>query len=355
MARPSEGWKLRPPRGACRYHTVRFYWDGRDVERSTGTADPVRAAKEAARIYASVVSSPQRQRAPSRVVGDLEGAVGRWLDFIEATLDARTVESYSDFAHSHWFPFFKTLSAVNDDGCERYMQHRLGQVMASSVRKELSALRGFTSWATEKRLLPPVVVPSVPKRTVGTPYKHRRRAAAIPLSPKEVRKILAMLPEWSSSPRVEPFPVRARFEVAYETGLRPELLDLLSVPEHYRRGAKSLTITPELDKGRWARRVPLSPRARKALDIVAPKDGLIFGAHDYRSPLGRAARKALPPERAEIFTGAHLRSARATHWLDDGGSLTGVQFLLGHLHTETTAKYIRPSEKAAEAIVRRRR
>ncbi len=354
MARPSEGWKLRPPRDQCGSYTVRFRWDGQDYERSTGEREPERAAEEAARIYARVVASPKRQRTAPRQVGELEGAVKRWLEALEATLDPRTVESYLDYANSHWIPFFPGIHHLTESELRRYMRMRLGKVTASSVRKELSALRGFIRWAAEEeRIMPLVPVPSVPKRTVGTPYEHRRRAPAIELSPIEVRKILAELPEWSSSPRVKPFPVKARFIVAYETGLRPELLDLLSVPEHYRRGADGIQITRSLDKGRWARRVPLSKRAQTALDRVCPADGTIFGKHDYRTPIRQAAQAALPPDRAKLFTGAHLRSARATHWLDSGAPITGVQFLLGHVRLETTAKYIRASERAARKILRR--
>jgi integrase len=332
---------------------VRFRWGGEDIERSTGTREPERAADEAARIYARVIASPKRQRVAARV-GDLEGAITRWIESLEGRLDPRTLEGYATYGSSHWIPFFIGLHRLTDAEAIKYMQLRLSRVVADTVKKELSALRGFCRWATSEGLLPPMVIPAVPKRTTGTPHKHRRRAAAIELSPTEVQKIIRALPEWSSSPRVPPFPVRARFQVAYETGLRPELVALLSVPENYRRGARSLNITKSLDKGRWARRVPLSAAARKALDRVCPADGTIFGMHDCRTQLRRAATKALPPERAEIFTGAHLRSARATHWLDKGAPLTGVQFLLGHLRTDTTAKYIRPSERAAKAVLKKR-
>lgn len=353
MARPSEGWKLRPPRDACGSYTVRFRWDGTDYEKSTGEREPERAADEAARIYARIISSPKRQRVTPGAVGELEGTVKRWLESLEATLDPRTVESYLDFANSHWKRFFPGLHHLTEAEIRRYTRMRLGKVTAASVRKELSALRGFIRWAAEEeRIMPLVPVPSIPKRTVGTPYEHRRRSAAIELSPVEVRKILAELPEWSSSPRVKPFPVRARFIVAYETGLRPELLDLLSVPEHYRRGATEIRITRSLDKGRWDRVVPISKKAQSALDKICPKDGAIFGHHDYRTPIRAAAAAVLPPERAEIFTGAHLRSARATHWLDEGAPITGVQFLLGHLRMETTSKYIRPSERAARKVLK---
>jgi integrase len=365
MARPSSGWKLRPPRDKCGSYTVRFWWRGRDIERSTGTADPERAASEAARIYAREVSRPEQRRpAQVRAVGELEESVTRWLDSLIPTHDAGTVGCYLDYARSHWFPFFPGMHSLTDAECDRYMRARLSAVQATTVKKELSALRGFTSWATAKRLIGPVVVPTVPKRSTGATYRNengetvRRRAAAIPISPKEARAILAGLDEWSTSKKVAEFPIRARFEVQYETGLRPELIDLLSVPEHYRKRATHLRIPGELDKARQARRVPLSAAARKALDRICPEKGLIFGHHDYREHLKLAAADVLPAERAELFCGAHLRSARITHWLDEGAPLTGVMRLVGHTRLETTAKYVRASDKIAEQIVapkRRRR
>lgn len=56
--------------------------------------------------------------------------------------------------------------------------------------------------------------------------------------------------------------MRQRFVIAFETALRPETLDRLSVPEHYVRGAATLTITDEIDKARFGRVIserPTSP------------------------------------------------------------------------------------------------
>jgi integrase len=262
---------------------------------------------------------------------------------------------------SHWVPFFEdALSNLTAEQIDEYTTERLSKVLAATVRKEHSGLRGLIAWASapERGLMPFVEVPSLPKKAVGTKPERRTRSAAIEISPAEAKKILSLLPEWSSSPSVadKPHPIRARFIVQYETGLRPELIDRLSVPEHYRRGSKAITITRELDKNRWARPVPLSAAARKALDRVLPKDGVIFGNHRYETPLRRAARLAMPkdPERAKLFTGAHLRSARVTHWIDEGAPLTGIQYLVGHKHLETTAKYVRPSERAALSVLKRR-
>jgi hypothetical protein len=45
MGRPLQGWKLRP-KGAKNIQHVYFTWDGKQVERSTGTADLEGASRE---------------------------------------------------------------------------------------------------------------------------------------------------------------------------------------------------------------------------------------------------------------------------------------------------------------------
>jgi hypothetical protein len=77
--------------------------------------------------------------------------------------------------------------------------------------------------------------------------------------------------------------------VAYETALRPATVDALSVPQHYTKGAASLTITYEIDKARYGSSLPLSDEARAALDAVVHERGLIFGCHDYDDQLKKAA------------------------------------------------------------------
>src|SRR3954465_12348028 len=156
------------------------------------------------------------------------------------------------------------------------MPARLRQVQGVTVRKELSALRQFLNWCVEVgELASAPTVPSVSKRSPGTTYAKRRRVSAIELSPEECEAIIAALPEWSASKRVSLFPIRARFLVAYETGLRPETIDLLATPTHYRKGSATITLSSGLDKNRFGREVPLSARARVSLDSVSPVEGLI--------------------------------------------------------------------------------
>jgi integrase len=361
------GWSLREPRGREPFY-VRFRWAERDFELSCGPRDydnPARdraiAREAAARRYAHTVATyrattPGKVRPSSRAAADFEKAVDGWLAALEATHDPGTVRCYGEYFDSHWSYFFPGLHDVTTQRCEEYRNARLGKVQASTVRKELSALRNFIGWAVSRKLMRPVEVAGVPKRAVGTPHPQRRRQAAIELSPQEVAKLIAALPEWSTSPRVLPHPIRARFVVQYETGLRADLISALEVPKHYRRGAKEITITPDLDKLRFARKVRISDTCRAALDSVIPKGvkgaRFIFGHHDYRQAIRKAALVAIKPrERAKAFCGAHLRSARMTHWLDGGASITALMWQTGLKRVETVTRYARAGKRAGDALI----
>lgn len=352
MGRPREGWTLRPPKPGRKYFTVRFTHDGRQVEPSTGESDPVRAAERAAEIYARATSGAgepvQRRRAPA-LVGRPLGEVGAsWLSEVDGTtLDPETAKTYGLYLSTHLGPFFGELELVTTERAKEYLSERLRKVKGSTVRKELSCLRGLLAWAHARGLLPSApALPSVPKRTPGTAHPRGKRTHT-ELSPAEVRKLLAALPERSK----HGWPVRARFVVAYETTLRPATLDALSVPEHYTKGARYLRLEAVNDKGRYERMVPLTRAAQRALSSVCPEAGPIFGRHDYRDALEKAARSALSKDKAATFFGYELRGAGITHLLEETGNMPGVQYLAGHKHASTTALYVRASLRAAEQVV----
>lgn len=215
------------------------------------------------------------------------------------------------------------------------------------------AMRGLLLWADEQALLATLPdPPRLPPKATGQ-RATRRAAGTTPLSPAEVAAMLDSLPEWSSD-REDRYPVKAYFEVAAETGLRPATLYGLRAPDHWRPGRTDLTIPAALDKSRWERVVPLSARAIAALTHAAPVEGRIFGEHDYRGWLRRAALAAgLPHERASRVVPYDLRHARATGLLAAGASLPGVQHLLGHRLASTTDRYTHPGPDHARAALAR--
>ena len=352
MGRPSKGWTLRKRKG--RPYSVRWTLDGHKTELGLGTHDRREAEQAAREAYSLAVQGTIRrrrvQRRASTGVAPTAEVGKEWLSTAKGALREPTRKLYEVHLRT-LAAAFESLHDVSTETVEEYQLARLEVVLATTVRKELATLRGLLRFAHARGLV--AVVPEV--RTIprarGTRYWKRRRVAADELSPAEVRKLLAALPEWSKSRKVTRFPVRSRFVVGYETGLRPSLLDVLSVPEHYAKRRTYLRVPEDDDKTGQGRVVPLTPKARRALDKVAPAKGLIFGKHDYREHLTAAASKALEQDKAERFTGAHLRSARITHLLEMTKNVPGVQRLVGHRQLATTSRYLRASDRAAAEVV----
>lgn len=96
----------------------------------------------------------------------------------------------------HFHAFFGTMGNVNMSTCAQYGPYRLGHALPTTVNKELSALRGFLEWcAMHGYLLEAPAVPALPKKTVGTPYKDKRRGPAMEISEEEALAIIAKLDE----------------------------------------------------------------------------------------------------------------------------------------------------------------
>jgi len=367
--RPGQGWTLtRPSEDSVWY--ARFRIAGRITERSTGESDDELADVEAARLYAAARAGQLREaRRPQRqgAAAPLEELLVAWDIWLTTTHAATTRKAWRDYARSHFLPFFGSAEKVTESGCAEYRRQRLGKVIAATVRHELTALRNFVAFLALPDigvLAEPFEITGVPKRALGTAHPVRRRTSADPVSPEQVLAIIALLPEWAGRKgppnrwhpplivrqrkyKVRRYPVRARFEFAYETGLRPSTLDKLSVPEHYEPGAEMLRLTDEADKNRWGREIPLTARAKEILEAVAPPVGLIFGKHDYRPHIKAAAEQVLPTEMAKRFAGSHLRSAFTTHELERGKNILGIQYRVGHKLLSTTSRYAKPSLRAA--------
>lgn len=281
----------------------------------------------------------------------LQELSGRWLEEIAGTIDPGTKGLYAMHFSAHLTPHFGTPQGISAATIVAYCRKRLKLVKRSTLKKERSSLRSFLSWCHENGLLlEPVELPPLPKRAQGTAFAVRRRGKATELTPEECRSIIALLPNWSAGRLgVKPFPIRARFTVMYETALRPATLSKLIVGEHYSRGMAYIRITDAIDKARFGRDLPLSLRAREALDFVLPKSGLIFGDHEYRRYLERAAKLVIG-ERAATFCPYDFRHARITELAQKGG-LSAVQFIAGHKRAETTSIYIHADRVAAAKLL----
>ncbi len=276
---------------------------------------------------------------------------------VEGELDAETLREYVRQAGSLLIPHFKKLQHITAATGKAYWRKRLKRVKRATVTKELAPLRRFLEWAKEEELIETVpVIPSPPKSAKGVACKQRRRGKPTELSPLEVQAIVAALPEYSVNKKGEKYAVRARFAFMAATGLRPATIDALETPTHYVPGSGELHIAEIDDKAGYDRDLPISAAAVQALDdalrdLEPGSRHEIFGKHDYRYQLTKAAKRVLPPDRAHTFCGYDLRHAAITHWSEASSNLAGVQFLAGHRNASTTAKYIHASRRAGEQVL----
>lgn len=355
MGRPAkEGWSLRWRRGGPGKGVghVRFTFAGKDHVYSTGERDPGAAREKAAAIYTRVISGRQ-----VAVIGTdkehrlapLVDLIAFWLADVESELDPETIKTYTQYSR-RWLDHFQTLERfVAPRALADFKNVRLSQVTASSVRKELSAMRGFFRWCSSDAqgiLASEPIIPSIKKRAVGT--RASTRLPAPEVSAGQAIAFLRHLPEFGGKGK-NVFPVRTRFVVQWETTLRPATLAALEAGVHYRRGSAELQVPNGDDKARLGRAIPLTPAARAALDAVCPDVGLIFGKHDYRTHIHRARDAAKMPAG---FVAYALRHARITNFLEETGNLPAAQYMAGHKHATTTNKYVRPSKRAAETMLR---
>ena len=345
MGRSAQGFSLLK-RG--KVWSVRFRVDGKRRELSTGQSTRTEAARVGQAIYARAIQGElgTSRSTEHRQCAELSELVSQWIE--DHPLRNTTRVTYEKYG-GYWVREFRSTHSLTDREIAAYTRKRLRTVRGKTVNSELCALRVFLRWLHELDFLPEVPnVPTVSKQTAGTAYHERRRTKAPELSPEEIEAILEELPEYSE--RIK-FPIRARFEVAYDTTLRPETMARLKVPENWSPRCAELTLTAEDDKELYGRVVPLTARAVAALERVAPAEGLIFGAHRCGPYLQEAAKAVLPASKAAVFIGQHFRSAAITHFLELTGNLPGVMTMAGHKHASTTGRYVRPSLRAAKEML----
>lgn len=343
------GWQLRLPKGrGRRTYLVRFRHNGQRVERSTGRTDPREAKDEAARIYADVVTG--RRTARVAVSADLDRAFAEWLADYEVMHTGGTAGTVMMYVQAHFLKHFSGFDMFTPPSYGDYMRKRIQCVTRTTLRKELSALRMFVAWCAERgTVLPPV--PGLPKAGhPGKRAKNARKAKATILSQAEAKRVLMAMPERSrrTGEWVRPF-----FTVLWETGLRESTLLRLEMGTHYRKGAKRLFISRDIDKAHFERHVPLTAAARAALDRVCPKQGVIFAGvkqANLRESVEAALRASGLDKRVSPYDFKHSRISQLAN---SGAPLAGVAHLVGHKHVSTTALYVTSSEDAASAALAR--
>lgn len=214
----------------------------------------------------------------------------------------------------------------------------------ASVRRRLSSLRRYFSWATHQGLLPldPTLGVSAPAGTRRLPQVLRAEELRTTLSAREDE---------------DPFGARddAILEVLYGSGLRvSELCGLRRRDLDLSR--RSLRV---LGKGSKERMVPLTVPAaaamRRWLDagaslLESTQGALIFVNRRGRPMTPRDVRRVVDA-RCPVPAHPHaFRHTFATHLLDGGADLRVVQELLGHADVATTQVYTHVSRERLRRV-----
>lgn len=226
---------------------------------------------------------------------------------------------------------------------------------AATARRHVSALRSFWKFLMRKG-----AVKANPFATVAMPRKAKRLPAV--LTTREVAKLLeAPQRRYDGLPRAAKTPFaayaakrdRAILETLYASGMR--ISELCNLPEEaldLREGTVQVT-----GKGRKERICLLGRTAIAALEeAIAARDAFfwagggkkvarpLFAGHTGARLTPRSVERALKTYLAfaglpQNVTPHKLRHSFATHLLDAGADLRGVQELLGHANLSTTQIY----------------
>jgi integrase len=314
---------------------VRFTHAGGRQHRSTHARDLAGVQVEAARIYAETVSG-RRLQSRTEPLKELDVLFAEWLSQIESEIAPETWKTYQGYFTNHFLPFFESAERITASSTEDYSRMRLRKVTRSTVAKELSAFRNFLSWPERRKEIDEApLVRNPPRRSTGTAFDGGKRdKVRVSLTSEQAEAIIDLLPERTP---VAGHPIKALFTVIWDTSLRIGTMWRLEVPKHYKHGDDVLRISQDIDKSRYARSVPLTPRARRVLDAICPEEGFIFRPFEYRRILVQAARKVLGTEHEARDLSAHdFRHAALTHMAAVGSDLTEIGHVAGHKNATTT-------------------
>ena len=225
----------------------------------------------------------------------------------------------------------------------------------SSTARKLATLRSFF-----RHLHGAGEIAANPARLVRTPKLSRRNPRF--LSVAEVETVLE-LPDPATDAGARD---RAILELLYASGLRvAELVGLnledVSLEER---------LVKVLGKGRKERIVPFGEKARQALRVyLEARRGILLRRRSVSQPnalflnlrggrlTARSVQRGLAGhlKRAALHLNVHphlMRHSFATHLLNNGADLRGIQELLGHQSLSTTQKYTHVSVQELMKVYR---
>jgi integrase/recombinase XerC len=257
----------------------------------------------------------------------------------------RTVEEYAaDLAQFQAYLEDRKLAlrAVESVAIRGFLSRLHGELSPASVARKLSAIRSLYRFLQQKGL-----VQSNPGSLVKSPKLPKQLPKVLP-----VDEVFALV----ETPRADtPLGARDRaiLETLYGGGLRCSELVGLDLQDLDRQGG----LVRVLGKGRKERIVPLGTKAREAIErwlefrprlLARPRPdqdprALFLNYRGGRLTTRWVARTIdrwakVCAIRRHVHPHA-LRHTFATHLLDAGADLRGIQELLGHASISTTQRY----------------
>ena len=225
---------------------------------------------------------------------------------------------------------------------------------ASSAARKLSALRQFFAF-----LLDEGDRADNPALDIARPTT--RRPLPRILTHEHVERLFAQAEEEAAgdAPPASAVRMLVLLELLYGSGLRAS--ELVALPRRAMAGEREYLIVR--GKGDKERLVPLSDRARSALDRWLPliADGSLWLFPSGKSHVSRvrlfqmlrdlAGRAGIDPTAVSPHV---LRHAFATHLLEGGADLRALQLMLGHADIATTEIYTHVDSRRLVELVNRR-
>ena len=277
--------------------------------------------------------------------------IGDFLDYLtyERNVAGNTISAYRDdlesfvaFLGNDYFSLGREeleLARVDHLAIRAYLAHLSRRKLArASVARHLSALRTFF-----KYLMREGVVEANPARTVATPKREKHLPSVMQTSD------VALLVEQPDVATPLGIRDRAWLELLYASGLRISELVGIDLDDIELRAR----LVKVHGKGSKERIVPFGSKAEEAIRAYLPIRGEL--QHDpeeealflnYRGAriTTRSVRRLFDGylRKASLRAGISphtMRHSFATHLLNAGADLRGIQELLGHASLSTTQKY----------------
>jgi integrase/recombinase XerC len=285
-----------------------------------------------------------------------EAAVADFLRFLEVerSASAHTLAVYGRAlrAFRAACPGFPGWAACEPDHFRRWLFElmKAGRARAS-VRLWFAALRGFYGWQVRRRGLGknPLAEVQLPKPEKKLP---------VVLTRAQVEELLNLPLAVEPAPQARPWAAArdaAILELFYSSGLRVAELAGLDVRQVDLPGGTLRVV----GKGRKERLLPVGGPAVRAIQRyrteAAVHEGPLFLNKSRRRLTPRAIQllleKYLRASSIQLRVSPHkLRHSFATHLLDAGADLRGVQELLGHASLSTTQIYTHVTTERLKAV-----